>query len=252
MIQALHVSSYGRGSPVLVLLHGLGANGHVWDQVIAGLRTWPGEIIAPDLLGHGRSPHVPDYSYESHAAAVGALIEPNRPLVIVGHSMGAAIGSSLASVHPVQTKLLLGIGLKMRWKQDEVDKINAFSRAPARRFDTKGEAITRFFKVSGLTGLVSDDSPVAEAGISNDNGQYRLSADPMAATVVGQAVGLSRMPASVRVRLARGARDNLVDLQELRDFDPHALSIEGGGHNVHVEAPEAVIDLVLSELRATS
>jgi pimeloyl-ACP methyl ester carboxylesterase len=52
-------SDGGSGEPVLLLLHGLGATGHVWEgwrPLLA--RRWPGRWLAPDLPGHGGSrPH---------------------------------------------------------------------------------------------------------------------------------------------------------------------------------------------------
>jgi pimeloyl-ACP methyl ester carboxylesterase len=47
----------GYARPVLLLLHGLGATGGVWQgwrPLLA--RRWPGHWLAPDLPGHGESP----------------------------------------------------------------------------------------------------------------------------------------------------------------------------------------------------
>jgi pimeloyl-ACP methyl ester carboxylesterase len=52
----LRVQQGGSGDPVLLLLHGLGATGDVWDgwrPLLA--RRWPGRWLAPDLPGHGGS-----------------------------------------------------------------------------------------------------------------------------------------------------------------------------------------------------
>jgi pimeloyl-ACP methyl ester carboxylesterase len=40
------------------------------------------------------------------------------------------------------------------------------------------------------------------------------------------------------LRLAAGARDPMVSLEQMRRFDPAAALIEDAGHNPHVEAPE--------------
>src|SRR5436305_686264 len=52
-------------TPRLVLIHGLGANADVWLPLVPHVdRRW----IAPDLRGHGRSPHQAPYGYGGHAA----------------------------------------------------------------------------------------------------------------------------------------------------------------------------------------
>jgi len=46
------------------------------------------------------------------------------------------------------------------------------------------------------------------------------------------------------VLLARGERDPMVSLEELRMHAPQACDIAGSGHNAHVEEPAAVITLL--------
>ena len=93
----LHVETIGSGSPALVLLHGLGVNGAVWQPLVAALRDWPGRIVVPDFRGHGRSPHVRPYGVGQHAADIAALFAQGERVHIVGHSMGGQVGLMLAS-----------------------------------------------------------------------------------------------------------------------------------------------------------
>ena len=52
----LHVKRGGSGQPTLLLLHGLGAVGEVWQGLEEVLtERWPGSWVIPDLPGHGRS-----------------------------------------------------------------------------------------------------------------------------------------------------------------------------------------------------
>lgn len=48
----LRVREGGSGPEVLLLLHGLGGTGDVWEGIG---RRWNGRWIAPDLPGHGCS-----------------------------------------------------------------------------------------------------------------------------------------------------------------------------------------------------
>jgi len=45
-------------------------------------------------------------------------------------------------------------------------------------------------------------------------------------------------------RLFCGAKDPMVTVGELREFDKDAFDVEGCGHNVHIEAPAKVAEAV--------
>jgi pimeloyl-ACP methyl ester carboxylesterase len=94
----------GKGIPV-VLLHGIGRSGQVWQHVVELLADRPYRAVAFDLLGFGASPK-PDwvaYSIDDHAAAVIASIErlgAKQPVVLVGHSMGCLVAARVARLRP--------------------------------------------------------------------------------------------------------------------------------------------------------
>ena len=63
--------SGGSGDHLLLLLHGLGATGAVWDRLLPLVEeSWRGPWAVPDMRGHGRSPAEPPYGYAVHAADV--------------------------------------------------------------------------------------------------------------------------------------------------------------------------------------
>ena len=235
---ALHVERIGRGEPTLLLLHGLGVNGAVWQPLTREMADWPGTIVVPDFRGHGRSPHARPYSIGQHAADVAALIEPGMPLVIVGHSMGGLVGLMLAGgwfgLEVVHT---FAFGLKVTWSDEEISKAKQFATTPIRWFATREEAVERFLRVSGMVGLADTASPVVQAGIVEEDGRWRLAADPATTMVAGAPIATTIAAARGPWRLACGASDALVTIAELRAFDASAEEIEGCGHNPHVEAP---------------
>jgi cis-3-alkyl-4-acyloxetan-2-one decarboxylase len=93
----------GSGQPI-ILLHGIGRTGQVWEHVIDQLPTGH-RIVAFDLLGFGASPK-PDYinyAVDDHAQAVISSIEKLRlsqPVTIVGHSMGCLVAVRVARTRP--------------------------------------------------------------------------------------------------------------------------------------------------------
>jgi pimeloyl-ACP methyl ester carboxylesterase len=195
----------GRGESCFLLVHGLGATGAVWSGLCALLdREALGRWILLDLPGHGASPRAESYSVGALAGALAPLLEQERP-IIIGHSLGAHVALALASGwFGVRVAGVLGIGPKITWTPLDLAAMNELARKPARVFASEEEALERYRKVSGL------DERIA----------------PGAAA------------------LARGEHDALVTLPELREHRAQAQDIAGRGHNVHVEAPEALLPLV--------
>lgn len=101
----------GTGQPI-VLLHGIGRTGQVWQYVVEDLSYLPYRLVAFDLLGFGASPK-PDwlaYDVEDHAQAVIAGLERLRyrqPAVLVGHSMGCLVAVRVARQRPDLVKHLV-------------------------------------------------------------------------------------------------------------------------------------------------
>ncbi len=98
----------GRG-PALLLLHGLGCDHTTWDPVIAQL-AGRYTVIAPDLLGHGRSdkPRA-DYSLGGFANGMRdllALLGFDR-VTVVGHSFGGGVAMQFAYQFPEFTERLV-------------------------------------------------------------------------------------------------------------------------------------------------
>ena len=86
----------------LLLLHATGFHARLWDQVVAALPSGT-HVIAPDHRGHGRSYRPATLAdWAATADALLPLIDGHggRPLVGVGHSMGAYILTRLAAQRP--------------------------------------------------------------------------------------------------------------------------------------------------------
>lgn len=229
----------GSGSPILVLLHGLGACASVWDGLKPILASsWPGRWIAPDLRGHGRSFHRGPYAYSTHAADIAALLEQDDDVVVLGHSMGGVVGMALAAGHyGINVRKVVAFAVKLDFQPAEITKMQELGQAPVRWFDTREEAVDRYLKVSGLKGLVEPGSAAALHGITERDGKFRLAVDPRTNLVAGASVDRFVRALDVPLHLAAGSEDPMISFDGMRQIDPAAISIPGAGHNVHVEAP---------------
>lgn len=245
----------GQGGPLLVLLHGLGATRQVWKPMLGEISTrWNGSWIAPDLRGHGQSAPAQDYSLECHAYDVAELVcdrITRHSVIVLGHSMGGAVALALASGRFGFTPArVFGLGVKVMWSAQELAGMHKLAASPARVFATEGEAIARYLKVSGLGGLLAPDSPEARAGVMRTGHGWRLACDPATASVGPPAMERLLSAARCSIHLARGERDALVSLDELRAYDAGATDLAAADHNAMVQKPTAVWEWLLSHVRA--
>jgi len=97
-----HLTAYqdvGSG-PAVVLLHGLGATGESFADVVEGLSPRH-RLIVPDLLGNGRSAK-PEIDYTpaalaQHVLGLLASVKAGPVRAVVGHSLGACVAVELAT-----------------------------------------------------------------------------------------------------------------------------------------------------------
>jgi pimeloyl-ACP methyl ester carboxylesterase len=109
--------------------------------------------------------------------------------------------------------------------------------------------LTRYRRVSGLgTDIAPGEECLARGTVPTEQG-WRLAQDPRTFAVAGAPFASLAASATVPVLLARGERDPMVSLQELRMHAPQAREIPGAGHNAHIEDPRAVV-VLLEQLAA--
>ncbi|MFJ9785997.1 haloalkane dehalogenase [Amycolatopsis sp. NPDC101161] len=96
----LHHEETGTGTPI-VFLHGNPGSSHGWRNVLPHVGA--GRLLAPDLIGMGRSPK-PDiaYSFADHAHHLDAWFDALGldDVVLVGHDWGGALAFDFATRHP--------------------------------------------------------------------------------------------------------------------------------------------------------
>lgn len=237
----LYVDDGGRGGLPVVFVHASAGNTAQWAAQLAHLRPHR-RALALDLRGHGRSALPSDgrFSVEAFAEDLGAVVDglDLRRFVLVGHSMGGAACVAYAGAHP-----------------DRVAGL--FLVDPA----SDGRAIPPEV-AQGLMGALATD---AWAAVVEEYWTPMLA--PSRPEVREQVLGQLRATPQAAVRGGLGALLDFDPVTPLRRFEGPRLSIitafneepgsyqrlvpqlpsrkvEGTGHWVQLDAPDAVNGLL--------
>ena len=105
----IYYKTIGQGKPVL-LLHGFGEDGTVWERQVQALQN-NYRLIIPDIPGSGKSELVANATIETYAEIIKELINIEHLQVnltgadfelisLIGHSMGGYIALAFAEKYP--------------------------------------------------------------------------------------------------------------------------------------------------------
>ncbi|OBK74267.1 alpha/beta fold hydrolase [Mycobacterium sp. 1274761.0] len=127
----LNIHRFGPEEPAQILaIHGLTGHGLRWRNLAT--QHLPGcSVLAPDLIGHGRSSWEAPWTLDANVAALADLLvaQTTRPVVVVGHSFGGAVALKLAVARPdlVASLVLLdpAVGLDGAWMANIADDMMA-------------------------------------------------------------------------------------------------------------------------------
>lgn len=114
----LHYLDFQGEQPTIVLLHGLSANAHAFDGLIAAGLSPAHRVLSVDLRGRGLSDH-PDqgYSMHEHALDVLGLLDALSldQVILGGHSFGALVTIFMANHFPdrIQKVILMDAAARL-------------------------------------------------------------------------------------------------------------------------------------------
>jgi 3-oxoadipate enol-lactonase len=244
-----------KGNSVVLLLHGLGANGSSWtlqfDPLIkAGFRP-----IAPDTPGFGESPYDgKGWSIQRSAAAMAELVKElvTTPVHVVGISMGGTIAQQIAFdfPHPVK-KLVL---------------VNTFAILRPTSLSGWLYFLQRFILVHTL-GLPTQAKFVAARIFPGEDQQVMrdllikqiTQADPRAYRAAMRSLGLFNSTGKLDqikapTLVVTGDRDSTVPVANQRNLAEHIhgakhVFIPDAGHAVTIDQPDLFNEELLGFLR---
>ncbi|MEO0036062.1 MAG: hypothetical protein RLZZ501_2085 [Pseudomonadota bacterium] len=232
--------------PVVLLVHGAGADHSVWALQSRGLARRGFAVLACDLPGHGRSGGAAPVSIAAIADGLADLLAAvgGARATVVGHSMGALAALDLAARHPerVGALVLLGAAARMPVHPDLL--------AAARDDLPRAAAMIAGWGHGGAPGGVPGLHPPALT-------RRLVEASPPGVLAAGLAAcaAYDGTEAAARVRaptlLLVGGADRMSPAkagQALAGLIPGAriTRLEGAGHMLMADRPEAVLDALLT------
>ena len=266
-----HVQVMGEASaPAVLLLHGTGAATHSW-RGLAPLLAEHFHVIAPDLPGHGftSAPPEGDHSLPSFSALIAKLLSALavKPMLIMGHSAGAAIAARMSldglaepeSIVSINGALLPLQGLPGQIFSPLAKLLAANSLVP-RLFSWRAgdPAVTE--RLLRGTGSKIDDETKAFYGELMRHSSHASAALKMMAHWDLAALQRDLPRLKTPLHLIVGNNDRTVPASEadrVKAFLPKTsiTRLPGLGHLAHEEAPEAVfstIETVLNSLKVAA
>lgn len=236
--------------PVLVLLHGGGANAHWWDHLAPRLAEHF-HVVALDFRGHGDSEYPEQLTVGGFSDDVEALLEHlgTRQVVLVGHSMGAHVALDHAARHP-ETRALVLIDLS-RGAGQRSRRAARLALLLRRSYTTHAEAVSRFrFLPTSDRAEEGLRRSIAEHSVRQQvDGRYGFKFD-------ARWFGLASKPApdpgtvGCPTLLVRGADSGLLTrtgaealVGELKSA--RLVEVAGAGHHVHLDQPDALLREIL-------
>jgi pimeloyl-ACP methyl ester carboxylesterase len=247
----LAAAEFGAGQPIAIL-HGLFGSGRNWRSIAQQLAARH-RVLTFDLRNHGASPWAEEMSYGEMVEDLRASLRAHgiERAALLGHSMGGKVAMLMALRHP-----------------DEVDRLVVVDIAPAasppallpyiramRALDLRG--VRRRAEVDArLVEAVPDPAERAfllqNLVLEGDSARWRLNLEAIEREFP-EIAGFPDLPAGIAYAkpalFVAGARSNYLQPEHepvIRRLFPQARisRIEGAGHWVHAEQPQAFLQAI--------
>lgn len=232
----LHCFVYGNGSPTVVLVSGLEIPQEYWNSVIPELAA-RATVVTFDRAGIGKSEigDLPTHGVQS-ARDLRALLDKLRvpkPYILVGHSYGGSVARLFASMYPDD---MGGLILEETQHEDVLDGM---------RNVLKGRDLETFEQVL-VPGFEAPENPKTENDYRNATREQLRKIRPLPRipfvilTCVDRAKAMQPMFSDEAIEELAKLDSALMNQLTASVPGGRQIMVEGTGHNIHVDKPEAL------------
>ena len=256
--------------PAVLLVHGIAGSSKTWASVMP-LLAREHNVIAPDLIGHGKSDKPPgDYSLGAQASALRdllAVLGIDR-VTVVGQSFGGGVAMQFCYQYPENCDRLVLVGSGGLGR--EVSLILRLLTLPGAEYAFPalfpslardwGNGLLRLLHRAGFRNARAVEMWRAYASLTEPDNRKAFSrtlrgvvdTGGQSVTAMDRLYLTARMPSLI----VWGGRDNIIPVS-------HALAaheampgsrlevIDGAGHFPHAEEPERFVEIVSDFVRST-
>jgi pimeloyl-ACP methyl ester carboxylesterase/biotin carboxyl carrier protein len=234
----------GTGGRSHLLIHGFAGDRSAWAVSAAALRRAGHRTAVFDLPGHGETEaEASDLDSLTDAAAALAAVLP-APLVLVGHSMGAAVAVALAArLGPKVSGLVLltpaGCGPRIA-----ADFVHGMASAT-----TAGE-VGHLLRLLGPKGGALSDAALSQMASQLARGRLKTLAEALASPEGSQRIDLIRalhsLPETLPLRAVFATQDQIVSATDALNLPARVpVHFMATGHMPQWDAPRELTDLIL-------
>lgn len=139
----LNLTTYGdqTDSPTLLIAHGLFGAGRNWGALAKRL-SQTRRVITVDMRNHGESPWYNSHNYKDLAADLAEVIDTlDRPVDVLGHSMGGKAAMVLALTRPeLVNRLIVADIAPVRYDHGQMQYIEAMKAVDLGKVKRRADA----------------------------------------------------------------------------------------------------------------
>ena len=246
----LHHKILGHGDPVIIL-HGLFGTSDNW-QTIGRMLSEDYQVFLVDQRNHGRSPHIPEHTYEAMVNDLDYFLEFNwiHHPCLIGHSMGGKTAMQYALSHPdkVHKLVVIDIGPKAYAGGHEriFEAMLSLDLAQVKEREDAEAHLRRYIDSYGVLQFLLKNLSRTKDGIYHWKMNLPVLYDHYK-DILGEIEGDA--PFEGPTLFIRGSESPYIlddDWSHIHDYFPLAqlATVPGAGHWVHADAPRELLQLL--------
>lgn len=241
--------------PVLLMLHGFTGSNKTFQESITHLEKHF-SIVAPDLLGHGKtdSPdEIARYSIERIVEDLVTILQELKIMqcFVLGYSMGGRVATAFASAHPEMVRGLILVSSSPGLAQKDIQESRV--QADNRLADMlESEGIRSFVDYWEKLALFASQEVLSDE-LKKRIRLERLAQNPNGLAMSLRGMGTGKQPSywnhladfTFPVLLMTGSLDEKFEkiAQEMQQLLPNSthVTVQNAGHAVYLEQPNIFI-----------